>query len=58
VELDGEKSECVKLLGQYIEDQDADYQLDFILMKSCEPTLKKHCEVGEVGESIYSEIVI
>jgi len=55
VELDGEKSECVKLLGQYIEDQDADYQLDFILMKSCEPTLKKHCEVGE---SIYSEIVI
>lgn len=43
-----EHEECKELLGQFIEDQDADAKLDYILMKSCEPSIQKYCKVSNM----------
>ena len=37
------------MMEEYITAQDEDYQLDYILMKACEPTIKTHCEVSIVS---------
>ena len=37
------------MMEEYITAQDEDYQLDYILMKACEPTIKTHCEVSIVA---------
>ena len=37
---------CKEMVEDYIKSQDADYQLDTILMKACEPNIRKHCDVS------------
>lgn len=44
--IEDASDDCKKMLEEYIEDQDADIHMDYIIMKSCEPTMKKYCDVS------------
>jgi len=42
-------SDCKAKLEEFIKDEDRDLNLDYILMKSCEPVISEYCEVSQAS---------